>query len=72
MLGGGEWKTKKYGADYRPLWGKVHFGIDTATLEIRAIEVTENATDDAPILPCLLDQIPAVETVASISDDCGL
>jgi hypothetical protein len=24
MLGEGEWKTKKHGADYRRLWRKVH------------------------------------------------
>ena len=31
--------------------------------------MTDNATGDAPILPCLLDQIPADETVASVSGD---
>lgn len=69
MLGEGEWKTKKHGADYRRQWRKVHLGIDAATLEIRAIEVTDNATGDAPILPCLLDQIPAEEMIASVSGD---
>jgi hypothetical protein len=69
MLGKGEWKTKKHGADYRRPWRKVHLGIDAATVEIRAIEVTDNATGDAPILPCLLDQIPADEIVASVSGD---
>ncbi|QJE03650.1 IS5 family transposase (plasmid) [Massilia forsythiae] len=69
MLGEGEWKTKKHGADYRRQWRKVHLGIDAATLEIRAIEVTDNATGDAPILPCLLGQIPAGETIASVSGD---
>ena len=69
MLGEGEWKTKKHGADYRRQWRKVHLGIDADTLEIRAIEVTDNATGDAPILPCLLDQIPAGETVVSVSGD---
>jgi len=59
MLGEGEWKTKKHGADYGRQWRKVHLGIDAATLEIRAIEVSDNATGDAPIMPCLLDQIPA-------------
>jgi hypothetical protein len=34
-----------------------------------AIEVTDNATGDAPILPCLLDQIPAGEMIASVSGD---
>jgi hypothetical protein len=31
MLGEGEWKTKKHGADYRRQWRKVHLGIDAAT-----------------------------------------
>lgn len=69
MLGEGEWKTKKHGADYRRQWRKVHLGIDATTLEIRAIEVTDNATGDAPMLPCLLDQIPKDETIASVSGD---
>jgi hypothetical protein len=69
MLGEGEWKTKKHGADYRRQWRKVHLGIDAATLEIRAIEVTDNTTGDAPMLPCLLDQIPAEESIASVSGD---
>ena len=35
----------------------------------RAIEMTDNATGDAAILPCLLDQIGENELIASISDD---
>ena len=69
MLGEGEWKTKKHGADYRRQWRKVHLGIDATTLEIRAIEVTDNATGDAPMLPCLLEQIGQEETIASVSGD---
>jgi len=69
MLGEGEWKTKKHGADYRRQWRKVHLGIDATTLEIRAIEVTDNATGDAPMLPCLLEQIAQSETIASVSGD---
>jgi hypothetical protein len=42
MLREGEWKIKKHGADYRRQWRKVHLGIDAATLEIRAMEVTGN------------------------------
>jgi hypothetical protein len=59
MLGEGEWRTKKHGADYRRQWRKVHLGIDATTLEIRAIEVT----GDAPMLPCLLGQIADDEAV---------
>jgi len=38
-------------------------------LEIRAIEVMDNTTGDAPILPCLLDQIGANEVIASVIGD---
>lgn len=40
-------------------WHKVHLGIDAATLEIRTIEITGSRIGDAPLLPDLLDQIPA-------------
>ena len=69
MLGEGEWKTKKHGADYRRQWRKVHLGIDAATLEIRAIEVTSNAVGDAPMLEGLLEQIPPTEAVATVTAD---
>jgi hypothetical protein len=69
MLGEGEWKIKKHGADYRRQWRKVHLGIDASTLEIRAIEVTDNATGDAPMLPCLLDQIAGEERIESVRGD---
>jgi len=45
------------------------FGVDATTLEIRAIEVMDNTTGDAPILPCLLDQIGANEVIASVIGD---
>lgn len=69
MLGEGEWKTKKHGADYRRQWRKAHLGIDASTLEIRAMEVTDNSIGDAPVLPALLEQIPADERIASVNGD---
>jgi hypothetical protein len=69
MLGEGEWKTKKHGAEYRRQWRKVHLGIDAQTLEIRATLVTDNHVGDAPMLPELLGQIPAEEAVLSVSGD---
>ncbi len=54
MLGEGEWKTKKHGANHRRQWRKVHLGIDASTLEIRAMGVTDNGIGDAPVLPALL------------------
>lgn len=69
MLGEGEWKRKKHGADYRRQWRKVHLGIDAQTLEVRAIEITANSVGDAPMLPALLEQIPAKEALASVRAD---
>ena len=66
FLGEGECKRKKHGADYRRQWRKVHLAIDAHTLDIRAIEVTDNGTGDAPMLPELLSQIPADEPIASV------
>lgn len=68
-LSEGEWKRKKHGAEYRRQWRKVHLGIDAHTLEIRAIEVTDNSVGDAPMLPGLLAQIPPDEPIASVSTD---
>jgi hypothetical protein len=59
MLGEGEWKTKKHGAEYRRQWRKVHLAIDAKTLEIQAITVTDNHVGDPTALPELLEQITA-------------
>lgn len=69
FLGEGQCKRKKHGAEYRRQWRKVHLGIDASTLEIRAIEVTDNSVGDAPMLPELLGQIPPDEPMASVSAD---
>ena len=69
FLGEGEWKTKKHGAEYRRQWRKVHLGIDAETLQIRAIEVTDNRQGDAQMLPSLLTQIPAEEPIGCVSGD---
>ena len=69
FLGEGEWKRKKHGAEYRRQWRKVHLSIDAQTLEIRAIEVTDNSVGDAPMLPALLEQIAAQENLLSVSAD---
>lgn len=69
FIGEGEWKRKKHGAEYRRQWRKVHLGIDEGSLEIRAIEVTDNAVGDAPMLPELLKQIEPDEAIGSVSAD---
>lgn len=62
-------ENEKHGAGYRRQWRKVHLGIDAQTLEIRAIEITDNAIGDAPMLPELLAQIPLQEPLHSVSAD---
>ena len=69
MLGEGEWKRKKHGAEYRRQWRKVHLGIDAETLEIRAVEITDNRIGDAPMLPELLKQTPSTEPLLSVRGD---
>lgn len=69
MMGEGEWQVKKHGAGYRRQWRKLHLGIDAQTLEIRAIEVTDNRTSDATMLPELLSQIPAAEELMTVTTD---
>ncbi len=44
-------------------------GIDEGTLEIRAIEVTSSGIGDAPMLPDLLNQIPADHDLGSVTAD---
>jgi hypothetical protein len=63
MLGEGKWTPKKHGADYRRQWRKVHLEIDACTLEIRTIELTDNAIGDAPMLACPMEQISLDETI---------
>ena len=67
MLGKGREEYAKHGADNRQPWRMVHLGIDAPTLEIRAFEVTDNATGHAPMLACLLAQISFEELIASVS-----
>jgi hypothetical protein len=67
--GDGEWRAKKQGPLKPRQWRKVHLGIDADTLEIRGIEVTGSRIGDAPMLPELLDQIPADQPIGKVSAD---
>jgi len=65
--GEGEWNARKHGGPKRRIWRKIHIGIDEETLEVRAVEVTRSNIGDAPILPELLDQIPADQSIGSVT-----
>ena len=67
--GEGEWNARKHGGQKRRVWRKIHIGIDEETLEVRAVEVTGSHIGDAPVLPDLLNQIPAYEQISSVTAD---
>ena len=58
VYGEGEWKVRQHGWSKRRTWRKFHLGIDEKTGEIKAAEVTGNATADSAMLAPLLHQIP--------------
>jgi hypothetical protein len=67
--GEGEWHARKHGGPKRRVWRKIHLGIDEETLEVRAVEITGSHIGDAPVLPDLLNQIPAYEQIGSVTAD---
>ena len=69
FLGEGEWKRKKHQPEYRRQWRKLHIGIDTKTLQIRAVQLTTNSVSDSQVLGDLFDQIPPDERIDSVYTD---
>ncbi|ONH81254.1 IS5 family transposase [Roseomonas mucosa] len=69
VLGEGEWKVRKHGADKRRVWRKVHLVIDADSHEIRAVEMTDHRHGDSEIVPGLLAQLPDDEQIGVISGD---
>ncbi|TFL17239.1 IS5 family transposase [Jannaschia formosa] len=69
VQGEGEWHARKHGGAKRRVWRKVHLAIDEATLEVRAVEITDSSVGDAPMLPGLLSQIPDGEPIGSVTAD---
>ena len=66
-VGEGEWFAKKHGPYKLRKCRKVHLGTDADTLEIKAIEVSGSRVADAPMLPELVNQIPADQRVGKVS-----
>src|SRR3954453_14414523 len=68
-LGGpGEWLTEKHGTRQRRSWRKLHLGVDAATGQIEAVELTTNDVDDGSRVGPLLDQVEGA-AVASFAGD---
>ena len=57
LRGAGEWLFEKHGTAKRRAWRKLHIGIDVASGEIVAFDLTDKDVDDASHLPTLLDQL---------------
>ena len=71
FLGDGEWQARKHGVQGRRQWRKVHLAMDTATSDIRAVEFTPSREGDSPVLPDLLEQIPADQGIGTVTEDGG-
>ncbi len=56
FLGESEWKRKKHGPEYRRQWRKLHIGIDSKTLQIRAVQLTTNNVSNSQVLGDLLNE----------------
>jgi hypothetical protein len=65
--GAGEWLVEKHGSSRRRSWRKLHIGIDAASGEIVAIELTNKEVDDAERTGPLLDRI--ADPIASFTAD---
>lgn len=64
VFGEGEWKVRQHGYSKRRMWKKIHIAIDEDG-EIRATEMTSNATHDSEVVPQLFSQEDAkIETFA--------
>jgi hypothetical protein len=57
LRGAGEWLLEKHGTAKCRAWRKLHIGIDVASGEIVAFDLTDKDVDDASHVPTLLDQL---------------
>src|SRR6204780_3185805 len=57
LRGAGEWLFEKHGTAKRRAWRKLHIGIDAASGEIVAFDLTDKDVDDASHVETLLDQL---------------
>jgi len=69
FLGDGEWLARKHGTRRRRQYCMFHLAMDTTTGDIRAVEFTPGNTRDSPMLPSLLDWIPADDQIGIVTGD---
>jgi hypothetical protein len=59
VFGAGEWYVRKHGMSKgrRRTWRKLHLGVDEATKEILAVDLTASGVHDGPHMPAMLDRV---------------
>jgi hypothetical protein len=64
VFGEGEWKTRKWGADKRRTWLKMHIGVDKRSGQIVGVRLTDSGQQDgeefAPLLASIEGEIDQV------------
>ncbi|ABC35760.1 transposase DDE domain protein [Burkholderia thailandensis USAMRU Malaysia  len=69
VCGEGEWKVRQHGYSKRRTWRKVHLALDANTGQLRAALMTHQDVADGEVLPELLEQISADESIDTIGGD---
>jgi len=69
VFGAGEWYVRKHGTGKgrRRTWRKLHLGVDEASKEIVAVDLTASGLHDGPHMPAMLDRVP--DEVGQVSGD---
>ena len=67
VYGEGEWKVRQHGYSKRRTWRKLHLGVDEASGEVLAVEMTDNETLDRRVMPVLIEHV--AEPISQVSAD---
>ena len=68
IVGEGPWSTAKHGGRGKREWRKLHVGVDENGV-IVAQKLTDRTTDDAGVVPDLLDQVPDNKKIVRFTGD---
>lgn len=69
IFGEGEWKMRTHGKSKRRTWRKLHLGVDEATQQIVASDLTKNDVGDQEHLPDILDDVPEDIDITRVTAD---
>ena len=69
LFGEGEWKVRLHGWSRHRTWLRLHLGVDEASGEVQAAQLTSRQQIDKDVLPQLLQQVSV--PIAQVSGDAG-